>query len=113
MKNLSEVKNVVIAGGGTAGWMAATALAKLIGNKLNITLVESDEISTVGVGEATIPPLLTFHKMLKINHCHLSFYSYLHKQNLVLLNITIIIHFIIEIFSSFGYNDLNFFQFWL
>jgi tryptophan halogenase len=67
MNNLSAVKNVVIAGGGTAGWMAATALAKLIGNKLNITLVESDEISTVGVGEATIPPLVTFHKMLKIN----------------------------------------------
>ncbi|MDO6506148.1 tryptophan 7-halogenase [Colwellia sp. 4_MG-2023] len=62
-----KIKNVVIAGGGTAGWMAAAAFAKLIGKNLNITLVESDEISTVGVGEATIPPIKTFHKLLGIN----------------------------------------------
>ena len=61
------VKRVVIAGGGTAGWMAAAAIAKLMGKHLHICLVESDEISTVGVGEATIPPLLTLHKLLGIN----------------------------------------------
>ncbi|MGK0381054.1 MAG: tryptophan halogenase [Flavobacteriales bacterium] len=66
MVNNSQVKKVVIAGGGTAGWMAAAALAKLLGKNLDITLVESDDISTVGVGEATIPPLLTFHKLLGI-----------------------------------------------
>jgi len=66
-ENMKKIKNVVIAGGGTAGWMAAAALAKLVGKNLNITLVESDEIGTVGVGEATIPPIKTFHKLLGIN----------------------------------------------
>ncbi|WP_440877134.1 tryptophan halogenase family protein [Thalassotalea sp. PLHSN55] len=62
-----KIQNVVIAGGGTAGWMAAAALAKLIGKSINVTLVESDAIGTVGVGEATIPPIKTFHKLLGIN----------------------------------------------
>lgn len=61
------VKNVVIAGGGTAGWMAATALSRLLGNSLNITVVESKDIGIVGVGEATIPPIRTFHKLLGID----------------------------------------------
>ena len=61
------VKRVVIGGGGTAGWMAAAALSKTLGKVLDITLIESDEIGTVGVGEATIPPLVTFHRLLDIN----------------------------------------------
>lgn len=63
----NKIKHVVIAGGGTAGWMAAAALSKLIGKAIKVTLVESDEIGTVGVGEATIPPIKTFHKLLGIN----------------------------------------------
>ncbi|MFC3031430.1 tryptophan halogenase family protein [Pseudoalteromonas fenneropenaei] len=63
----NQVKKVVIAGGGTAGWMAAASLAKLLGKTLDITLVESDQIGTVGVGEATIPTLLTLHRLLHIN----------------------------------------------
>ena len=63
----SIVKKVVIAGGGTAGWMAAASLGKLLGKNLDITLVESDAIPTVGVGEATIPTLLTLHQLLEID----------------------------------------------
>ena len=61
------VKRVVIAGGGTAGWMAAAAISKVLGNTLDITLVESEEIGTVGVGEATVPTLQSFHQMIGIN----------------------------------------------
>ena len=63
----TKVENVVVVGGGTAGWTAAAAVAKLIGANLNVVLVESDAIGTVGVGEATIPPFRTMHRLLKID----------------------------------------------
>ncbi|MCS5583900.1 MAG: tryptophan 7-halogenase [Pseudomonadales bacterium] len=66
MKN-QAVKNVVIVGGGTAGWMTAAALTKLIGKNLHISLVESDQIGTIGVGEATIPTFFALHQLLQIN----------------------------------------------
>lgn len=61
------VRRVVIAGGGTAGWMAAACISKVLGKRLEIKLIESDEIGTVGVGEATIPTLINFHNLLEIN----------------------------------------------
>jgi len=58
---------VVIAGGGTAGWCAAAALSRFLGPLLDITLVESEEIGIVGVGESTIPTIRTFHSFLNID----------------------------------------------
>jgi tryptophan halogenase len=60
------IKHVVIAGGGTAGWVAAAALVKQLGPLIDITLIESDEIGTVGVGESTIPTSRAFHGLLGI-----------------------------------------------
>ena len=62
----APVRRVVIAGGGTAGWLAAAALVKHLGPLIEITLVESDAIGTVGVGESTIPTARTFHQLLGI-----------------------------------------------
>lgn len=65
--NNQKITKIVIAGGGTAGWMSAASLSKLLGKSFDITLVESDEIATVGVGEAAIPTLTAFHRLLGIN----------------------------------------------
>jgi tryptophan halogenase len=61
------VRRVVIAGGGTAGWMVAAGLSKCLGRQVDIRLVESEEIGTVGVGEATIPTLHFLHDVLDLD----------------------------------------------
>lgn len=64
---MSTPRRIVIAGGGTAGWMAAAAMARTLGRAVTVTLVESDAIGTIGVGESTIPPIITFNRLLGIN----------------------------------------------
>ena len=63
----NRVNRVVILGGGTAGWMTATALAKSFGRRQSITLLESDEIGIVGVGEATIPTIHWFNELIGLD----------------------------------------------
>lgn len=64
---VAQPVRVVVAGGGTAGWIAATAIVRQLGSLVDVTLVESDAIGTVGVGEATIPTARSFHELLKID----------------------------------------------
>ena len=62
------IKNFVIVGGGTAGWVAAATLGNIFKDSdVNITLVESKEVGIIGVGEATIPPLLDTIRSLGID----------------------------------------------
>jgi len=62
------IRSIIIVGGGTAGWMAAAGLAKLLpAESVEITLVESEAIGTIGVGEATIPHIRYFNNLLGLN----------------------------------------------
>lgn len=65
--NMNAKTKVVVAGGGTAGWITAYSLVTRLGKLLDITLVESDQVGSVGVGEATIPTMRSFHRLIGID----------------------------------------------
>jgi tryptophan halogenase len=68
MSDNQQIKRIAIVGGGTAGWMAASILARALpGTGTVITVIESPDIGTVGVGEATIPPIIDLLRFLSIN----------------------------------------------
>lgn len=70
--NDRRIRSLVIVGGGTAGWMAAAALSKFLsGMDVELRLIESARIEPVGVGEATIPPIMDFIRQLGIDEADL------------------------------------------
>ena len=63
----APIRKIVIAGGGTSGWMAAALLARCLVDAVKVELVESEAVGTVGVGEATIPPITRFNETLGVD----------------------------------------------
>jgi tryptophan halogenase len=113
----TAISSVVVIGGGTAGWMAAAALSnKLKGLPISIRLIESDEIGTVGVGEATLPHIRAFNNTLNISEAELmKATEATFKLGIEFCDWGRIGDRYIHPFGDFGpvVNEIPFYQFWL
>ncbi|WP_291172481.1 tryptophan 7-halogenase [Erythrobacter sp.] len=110
------IEHIVIVGGGTAGWMAAAALSRIRdGRPVAITVIESEQIGTVGVGEATIPPLVEFNQALGIDEREfLAEVQGTFKLGIQFVNWGQVGESYIHPFGAYGYDigGINFHQVW-
>jgi tryptophan halogenase len=117
MGNPGKISHLVIAGGGTAGWMAAAFFSKIFPpHHMRITLVESAEIGTIGVGEATIPPITFFNQVIGVDEADmLSATQGSFKLGIEFVGWREPDHRYIHPFGSFGgpINGVSFHAYWL
>ncbi len=112
----TPIRKVVIVGGGTAGWISAAALTKLLPPTISVTLIESDSIGTVGVGEATIPQIRRLNTMLGLDENTFLKATYgTFKLGIEFSNWGQIGDSYIHTFGDVGLNlaNLQFYQYWL